>query len=84
MGLLGFQNRTVSGPDSVDVCGLNGPKSAQNPFKMVGRGVPRHFEWVLGRLKVVQTTKIGDLRSRSRSILKTQQRGCTLDAYKIS
>jgi len=32
IGLLGFQNRPVSGPEIVDFCGLDGPKQAQNPF----------------------------------------------------
>ena len=37
MGLLSFQNRPASGPEIIDLCGLNGPKPVQHPYKMVGR-----------------------------------------------
>jgi len=43
MGLLGFQIRPVSGPEIVDLEGLNGPKPVQNPLKVVGLEVPHHF-----------------------------------------
>ena len=53
MGLLGFQNRPVSGPEIVDLGILNGPKLVQNLFKVVGHEAPHHFEWVLDRLRAV-------------------------------
>jgi len=53
MGLLGFQNRPVSGPETFNFCDLNGPNPVQNPFKMVGREAPHHFEWVLDRVRAV-------------------------------
>ena len=53
MGLLGFQIRPVSGPEIADFGGLNGPKSLQNPSKMVGRFAPHHFGWVLKRFRSV-------------------------------
>ena len=73
MGLLGFQNKPVSEPEIVDFGGLNGPKPVRNPFKMVGRFAPRHFELVLDRFRAVWTTKIEDFRSRNLPILQTQQ-----------
>ena len=62
MGLLGFQNRPVSGPEIVDFCGLNGPRPVQNPFKMVGREALHHFEWFwidLGPLREQSSTIFG-------------------------
>ena len=59
----------ISSP-GVHCGGLNGPKRTKNHSKYEA---PHHFEWVLVRLKAVQTTKTDDLRSRNRPILKTQQ-----------
>jgi len=70
---FGFPNRSASGPEIVDLCGLNYPRPAQNPFKMVWRFALHNFEWVLDRCRAVYTTKIDDLGSRNRPILKTQQ-----------
>ena len=47
MGLLGFQNRPILGSEIVDFWGPHGFKPLQNPFKMVGREAPHHFEWFL-------------------------------------
>jgi len=73
MGSFGCQCRPASGPEIVDVGGLNGSKPAQNPFEVVGGFAPHRFKWVLDRFRAVYATKIDDFRSRSRPALTTKQ-----------
>ena len=69
-----FKNRPVSGPEIVDLCGLNGLKPAQNHFQTVGRKAPHHFEWVfcagLGTFRLQKERISGPQTGR---FLKTQQ-----------
>ncbi len=73
MGWLRFQMRPASRPEIADFGSLNGPRSLQNQFQMVGRFAPHHFGWVSKRFRTGKSTNIDDFRSRNRPDLKTQQ-----------
>jgi len=73
MELFGFQIRPVPGPEIVDFWGLNGPKRAQNPFKVVGCEAPQPFTWVLSRSRALETPEIDNFRPRNRTDLQTKR-----------
>ena len=53
VGLFGFQILPVSEQEIVKFEGPNSSKTVQNPFKVVGRFAPHHFEWVLDGFRAV-------------------------------